>query len=61
MTRNWWPCRVCGKNHKNPSSSSICAPCGQIERERRIEDETKEALEYEESPLGQFMSLTEGE
>ena len=32
MTRRYWtPCRVCGKDHTNPRSSSICPSCGVIE------------------------------
>lgn len=30
--RNYQPCRVCGAEHTNPSSSSICPACGASER-----------------------------
>lgn len=30
--RNHIPCRVCGRSHKNPASSSICPDCGAAER-----------------------------
>jgi len=29
--RHWQPCRVCGKEHTNPQSSSICPGCGAAE------------------------------
>lgn len=37
MRRHWFPCRVCGKTHENPRSSSICPSCGQAEAERNAE------------------------
>lgn len=61
MRRNWFPCRVCGKEHTNPMSSSICQPCGEKEREERVQAERQAALEYEESDFGQFMNLPEDE
>ena len=30
-TRAHRPCRVCGAEHTNPMSSSICPPCGYTE------------------------------
>jgi hypothetical protein len=36
--RNWQPCRVCGKDHTNPSSSSICPVCGAAEAAARNAD-----------------------
>lgn len=59
--RNWWPCRVCGAEHTNPMSSSICSPCGQAESEARILEAEAERLAFEESPFGQFMNLPEDE
>lgn len=59
--RHWQPCRVCGAEHTNPASSSICSPCGQNEREARIAEVEAERLTFEESPFGQFMSLPEDE
>ena len=38
--RNHMPCRVCGGNHKNPASSSICPSCGEKERLKRLEAES---------------------
>lgn len=35
MRRNHQPCRVCGAEHQNPMSSSICSPCGAAERAAR--------------------------
>lgn len=61
MTRTWMPCRKCGADHKNPSSSSICSPCGQIERRDREDAKRLACQEYEASPFGQFMSLSENE
>lgn len=40
MTRNHLNCRVCGKAHSNPRSSSICPDCGKLESAKRIEQET---------------------
>lgn len=59
--RNWWPCRVCGSEHTNPMSSSICSPCGRAESEANEQARLAKAREYEESPFGQFMSLPEDE
>lgn len=42
LNRNWWPCRECGKPHRNPASSSTCAPCGAVIRENRLRDEAKQ-------------------
>ena len=27
-TRNWLSCRLCGVQHTNPASSSLCTSCG---------------------------------
>lgn len=35
MRRYWAPCRVCGAEHTNPMSSSICSTCGAEERDAR--------------------------
>jgi hypothetical protein len=59
--RNWFPCRVCGAEHTNPASSSICAECGAAERAARLEAEHEERRAFEESPFGQFIDMTEGE
>lgn len=59
--RHWQPCRVCGKDHTNPSSSSICQSCGEAERDARIAAERAERHEFEESAFGQFMSLPDDE
>ena len=61
MRRNWSPCRVCGEEHTNPASSSICAECGAAERAARLEAEHEEQRAYEQSPFGQFMALSEDE
>lgn len=61
VRRNWFPCRVCGVEHTNPASSSICAECGAAERAARLDAEYEEQRAYEESPLGQFMALSEDE
>lgn len=55
------PCRVCGEEHTNPASSSICRPCGMKERERREWEELAERNAYEEGPFGQFMAMSEDE
>ena len=36
--RNWQPCRVCGDDHTNPQSSSICPACGAVEAAARNAD-----------------------
>lgn len=36
--RHWQPCRVCGKEHTNPQSSSICPTCGAAEAAARNTD-----------------------
>lgn len=36
--RHWQPCRVCGKEHTNPQSSSICPTCGAAEAAARNAD-----------------------
>lgn len=59
--RNWWPCRVCGAEHHNPMSSSLCAPCGVATRDAREAEESAEREAYDASPFGQFMSLSEDE
>lgn len=59
--RNWFPCRVCGAEHTNPMSSSICSPCGAAEREASERAKAAEARLFEESSFGQFMNLSEGE
>ncbi len=59
--RNWSPCRVCGAEHQNLMSASICSPCGQRERDAREEAELAERLAYENSPFGQFMGMSEDE
>lgn len=59
MRRNWWPCRVCGAEHNNPMSSSICAACGASESNRREQEQRAEREAYETSAFGQFMSLPE--
>jgi ribosomal protein L37E len=61
MRRHWSPCRVCGVEHTNPISSSICSACGAEERAERERAEWMERQAYEESPFGQFMSLSEEE
>lgn len=61
MRRHWTPCRVCGKEHKNPQSSSICLPCGIAESQENARRAREEREAYEATPLGQFMSLTEDE
>lgn len=58
-TRTWSPCRICGAAHNNPSSSSICSPCGAAERAARLEAEEAAKQEYESSPFGQFMGMPE--
>lgn len=58
-TRTYSPCRVCGAAHNNPSSSSICSPCGAAERAARLEAEEAAKQEYESSPFGQFMGMSE--
>jgi ribosomal protein L37E len=51
-TRRHVPCRVCGKQHTNPASSSICNECGPAYAlaNRELKEEMK-ALdkEYEEN------------
>lgn len=42
--RHWTPCYVCGAEHKNPMSSSLCSPCGQAKRAEREEEERIAAL-----------------
>lgn len=45
MTRqNWYPCYVCGAEHRNPMSSSICSSCGKAKRAERQEAERIAAL-----------------
>ncbi len=61
MTRNWQPCRVCGRAHHNPSSSSICEYCGALEREAATKLLEEERQAYEESPFGRFMAMPEEE
>lgn len=61
MRRNWWPCRVCGAEHKNPMSSSLCEACGAAERAQREDTERTEREAYEASAFGQFMSQPEDE
>lgn len=39
--RFWQPCRVCGGEHENPMSSSICTLCGARERWERDALEAK--------------------
>lgn len=56
---NWMPCRVCGAQHTNPMSSSVCSPCGKAERDARLEAEDAARLEYDSSPFGQFMNMPE--
>ena len=48
-SRTFVPCRECGKEHRNPRSSSLCPSCGvaaasahRVERARR-EDQEREA------------------
>lgn len=43
MTRTYQPCRVCGREHTNPLSSSICPDCG----ERLAEQTARERAEHE--------------
>lgn len=59
--RDWSPCRVCGADHNNPMSSSICSPCGEDTRLERMRQEHDERQAYEASAFGQFMSLPEDE
>lgn len=40
-------------------SSSICSPCGQRERDAREEAEVADFFAYQNSPFGQFMSMSE--
>lgn len=61
MARHWAPCRVCGAEHTNPMSSSICAPCGMKEHEARMVEESTRAQTYEATPFDKFMCLTEDE
>lgn len=42
LNRNWWPCRQCGKPHRNPASSSTCAPCGAEMRRKRLSEEVRQ-------------------
>ncbi len=57
--RSWTPCRVCGGDHKNPMSSSICSTCGEAERNDRVTTEEENRASYESSAFGQFMILPE--
>lgn len=61
MARDWMPCRSCGKNHTNPSSSSICPDCGAREREAGQRAREKSEREFNESPFGQFMAMSEND
>lgn len=61
MRRHWSPCRVCGVEHTNPMSSSICSACGADERDTRERDERMAMQAYEASAFGRFMSLPEEE
>ncbi|MCD1264041.1 hypothetical protein B5M44_04280 [Shinella sumterensis] len=40
-------------------SSSICAPCGTAESQARIAAEAEARYDYESSPFGQFMGMSE--
>ena len=61
MRRHWSPCRVCGEEHTNPMSSSICPPCGIAESEANERARAAEVREYQESPFGRFMNLSDDE
>jgi ribosomal protein L37E len=51
--RTYFPCRVCGDAHRNPRSSSICAPCGAAESAQKATEaydrETTEAEDKDQS------------
>lgn len=57
--RNWWPCRVCGAQHTNPQSSSICPECGIKERNRNLELEQERLKNRNGDPFERFMDLPE--
>lgn len=61
MARNWEPCRVCGRSHTNPHSSSICNPCGVVKSQRNKELEAEFATIREDTGFNYFMSLSEEE
>lgn len=57
----WCPCRVCGADHNNPRSSSICPSCGAAESAANKQAQLIAEREFEASPFGQFMSLSEND
>ena len=61
MSRHWFACRVCGKDHKNPMSSSICTSCGIIERQNKLEYERKSKENEIYSDIEYFLMLTDKE
>lgn len=54
--RRYVPCRNCGNEHSNPSSSSICNECGLDERLENIKRkaEIKELERIECEGVGDF-------
>tara|TARA_R110000744_G_scaffold31727_4_gene74573 strand:- start:21 stop:290 length:270 start_codon:yes stop_codon:yes gene_type:complete len=43
--RYHFPCRECGKAHTNPSSSSICSPCGALYHANKLAKKHEERIE----------------
>lgn len=59
--RNWRPCRVCGAEHCNPLSSSICSECGAKESENSAWAAKKLAEEEKERAFAVFFSKSDEE
>jgi SMC interacting uncharacterized protein involved in chromosome segregation len=54
MARKHQPCRVCGADHINPASSSICVSCG-IQQQK--ENLAREISDYELTPEERIAAL----
>lgn len=61
MTRRLWtPCRECGRDHKNPRSSSLCPTCGIEASRRRIAIEAELAARAPVDPVEAAMNAAYG-
>lgn len=55
--RTYVRCRVCGVEHQNPRSSSLCPSCGEaLQKQREAEEENQTEFTFND-----FMQLDEDE
>jgi ribosomal protein L37E len=57
VNRTYIPCRVCGDQHTNTMSSSICKPCGRAERTQINANERDRETTFTENKYDSFEDI----